>query len=116
MNRGGSWNNNSRNCTAGNRNSYNPDNRNNNLGFRLAAFQHCDFKTGSQSPAHSCSAVPTKDGHAIPVSRASRTLGWARAVLMGAATLEGPWKPVEGATAAEKAAMRFFKDPWRRAR
>ena len=30
-------------------------------------------------------------------------------VLKGAATLEGPWKTVEGATAAEKAAMRFFK-------
>ena len=31
------------------------------------------------------------------------------AVLMGAATLDGEWKVVEGATAAEKAAMRFFK-------
>ncbi len=26
----------------------------------------------------------------------------------GAATLDGEWKAVEGATAAEKAAMRFF--------
>ena len=32
-----------------------------------------------------------------------------RAVLKGAATLDGEWKAVEGATAAEKAAMRFFK-------
>ena len=109
MNRGGSWNNNSRNCTAGNRNNNNPDNRNNNLGFRLAASQHCDFKTGSQSPPHSCSATPTKDGHAIPVSRASRRLGWVWALVKGAATLDGEWKSVEGATAAEKAAMRFFK-------
>ena len=31
------------------------------------------------------------------------------AVLKGAAELKGDWKPVEGATAAEKAAMRFFK-------
>ena len=31
------------------------------------------------------------------------------AVLKGAATLEGEWKVVEGASAAEKAAMRFFK-------
>ena len=30
-------------------------------------------------------------------------------VLKGAATLDGEWKSVEGATAAEKAAMRFFK-------
>ncbi len=33
----------------------------------------------------------------------------ARAVVQGAATLEGPWKAVEGATTAERAAMRFFK-------
>ena len=32
-----------------------------------------------------------------------------QAVLKGAATLEGEWKAVEGATAAEKASMRFFK-------
>ncbi len=32
-----------------------------------------------------------------------------QAVLKGAATVDGEWKSVEGATAAEKAAMRFFK-------
>ena len=32
-----------------------------------------------------------------------------QAVLKGAATLDGEWKSVEGATAAEKVAMRFFK-------
>ncbi len=32
-----------------------------------------------------------------------------QAVLKGAATLDGEWKSVKGATAAEKAAMRFFK-------
>ena len=32
-----------------------------------------------------------------------------QAVLKGAAMLGGEWKAVEGATAAEKAAMRFFK-------
>ena len=32
-----------------------------------------------------------------------------QAVLKGAATLGGEWKSVEGATAAEKAALRFFK-------
>jgi len=31
------------------------------------------------------------------------------AVLKGAATLDGEWKAVEAATAAEKAAMRLFK-------
>ena len=32
-----------------------------------------------------------------------------QAVLKGAETLGGEWKAVEGATAAEKATMRFFK-------
>ncbi|MBQ7177785.1 MAG: hypothetical protein IJS08_10260 [Victivallales bacterium] len=36
MNRGGSWNNNARNCRVANRNSNEPENRNNNLGFRVA--------------------------------------------------------------------------------
>jgi len=34
--RGGSWNNNARNCRSANRNRNNPDNRNNNNGFRVA--------------------------------------------------------------------------------
>lgn len=34
--RGGSWNNNARNCRVSNRNNNTPDNRNNNNGFRLA--------------------------------------------------------------------------------
>ncbi len=34
--RGGSWNNNDRNVRTTNRNRNNPDNRNNNIGFRLA--------------------------------------------------------------------------------
>jgi hypothetical protein len=33
--RGGSWNNNPNNCRSANRNRNNPDNTNNNLGFRL---------------------------------------------------------------------------------
>ncbi|MCP4264742.1 MAG: SUMF1/EgtB/PvdO family nonheme iron enzyme [Candidatus Brocadiaceae bacterium] len=33
--RGGSWNNNGQNCRSANRNSNSPDNRNNNIGFRL---------------------------------------------------------------------------------
>ncbi len=40
VNRGGSWINNPQNCRVSNRNNWNPDNRNNNIGFRLAcAFQ-----------------------------------------------------------------------------
>ncbi len=33
--RGGSWNNDAQNCRTANRNYNHPDNRNNNLGFRL---------------------------------------------------------------------------------
>jgi hypothetical protein len=33
--RGGSWNNNPQNCRVANRNNNTPDNRNNNIGFRL---------------------------------------------------------------------------------
>ena len=38
--RGGSWNNNGRNVRSAYRNRNEPDNRNNNLGFRLALAQH----------------------------------------------------------------------------
>ena len=37
MIRGGSWNNDPRNCRPANRNRNTPENRNNNLGFRVAA-------------------------------------------------------------------------------
>jgi len=38
--RGGSWNNNGRNCRSANRNHNDPSNRNNNIGFRLARARH----------------------------------------------------------------------------
>jgi hypothetical protein len=37
VNRGGSWNNNAMNCRSANRNNNTPENRNNNLGFRLSS-------------------------------------------------------------------------------
>ncbi|MCY2953718.1 MAG: hypothetical protein NTU53_17325 [Planctomycetota bacterium] len=39
MLRGGSWNNNPRNCRSANHNRNNPDNQNDNNGFRVAAIQ-----------------------------------------------------------------------------
>ena len=44
--RGGSWNNDARNARVSNRNNNDPDNRNNNLGFRLArsSKQRADFE------------------------------------------------------------------------
>ncbi|MBI5750277.1 MAG: hypothetical protein HZA00_14255 [Nitrospinae bacterium] len=41
MLRGGSWNNNAKNTRAANRNRNNPDNRNNNNGFRVASTLKC---------------------------------------------------------------------------
>ena len=49
VNRGGSWNNNARNCRSANRNNNTPDNRNNNLGFRLLSTQ---MKKGQNRPVH----------------------------------------------------------------
>jgi hypothetical protein len=51
VNRGGSWNNNARNCRSANRNNNSPGNRNNNLGLRLAARRAFGRKTGSLSTA-----------------------------------------------------------------
>ena len=39
--RGGSWNNNARNCRSANRNNDAPGNRDNNLGFRLLSTLFC---------------------------------------------------------------------------
>jgi len=46
VNRGGSWNNNAQNCRVSYRNNNTPDNRNNNLGFRIARIskQKADFE------------------------------------------------------------------------
>ena len=40
MVRGGSWNNNQNNARAAYRNNNHPDNRNNNIGFRVVGFVH----------------------------------------------------------------------------
>ncbi|MBN2374712.1 SUMF1/EgtB/PvdO family nonheme iron enzyme [bacterium] len=47
--RGGSWNNNARNCRSANRNNNNPDNRNNNIGFRLAKHTQWRDLTGPRT-------------------------------------------------------------------
>ncbi|MFP4349577.1 MAG: SUMF1/EgtB/PvdO family nonheme iron enzyme [Thermodesulfobacteriota bacterium] len=50
--RGGSWNNNARNCRSANRNNWEPDNRNNNIGFRLAnSPPFCQKAARSRMPA-----------------------------------------------------------------
>ncbi|MBF0311736.1 MAG: SUMF1/EgtB/PvdO family nonheme iron enzyme, partial [Magnetococcales bacterium] len=49
VNRGGSWNNNPANVRSANRNNNSPDNRNNNLGFRLSSTNHSPDRQGSRT-------------------------------------------------------------------
>jgi len=53
--------------------------------------------------------TPDLENIAVDPPKAQWNVPGARAVVKGATTLDGEWKAVEGATAAEKAAMRFFK-------
>jgi hypothetical protein len=50
--RGGSWNNKPRNLRSANRNRNNPDNRNNNLGFRLAQSARVALCQARSRPVH----------------------------------------------------------------
>ena len=53
--------------------------------------------------------TPDLENIAVDPPQSQWNVPGARAVVKGAATLDGEWKAVEEATAAEKAAMRFFK-------
>ncbi len=53
--------------------------------------------------------TPDLENIMVDPPKAQWNVPGARAVVKGAATLDGEWKTVEEATAAEKAAMRFFK-------
>ncbi|MCE5250404.1 SUMF1/EgtB/PvdO family nonheme iron enzyme [bacterium] len=44
--RGGSWNNNARNCRSANRNRNNPSNTNNNIGFRVVRNPYSNGESG----------------------------------------------------------------------
>ncbi|MDQ3583707.1 MAG: SUMF1/EgtB/PvdO family nonheme iron enzyme [Pseudomonadota bacterium] len=52
MLRGGSWNNKPRNCRAANRNNNDPDNRNNNIGFRVCSGTHIVIIRGGRPRRH----------------------------------------------------------------
>ena len=54
--------------------------------------------------------TPDLENIAVDPPKSQWNVPGARAVVKGAATLDGEWTAVEGATAAEKAAMRFFKE------
>ena len=53
--------------------------------------------------------TPDLENIAVDPPKSQWNVPGARAVVYGAALLDGEWKAVEGATAEEKAAMRFFK-------
>ena len=63
MLRGGSWNNNTRNLRAANRNDNAPDNRNNNIGFRVCRVSHIVIARALGSPP-GLPAIPA--GYAWP--------------------------------------------------
>jgi len=78
VNRGGSWNNNPQNCRAANRNNWNPTNRNNNVGFRLArSLRLCRMATDKQA---FCPVPQGQKGDLVRSSEAAVPVahGWRR--------------------------------------
>jgi hypothetical protein len=92
MLRGGSWNNNPQNCRSAYRNRNNPDNRNNNAGFRLVLHFHWHkshtgqarnprvqglAERGKESPGFGPEPLPDTPGsdriNAVPPDGASRS-------------------------------------------
>jgi len=56
--RGGNWNNNWNNLRVANRNNNNPENRNNNIGFRCAGGVPGAFLKGQVPCIHGCRRIP----------------------------------------------------------
>jgi hypothetical protein len=78
--RGGSWNNSAENATSAIRNNWNPDNRNHNVGFRLAKASQrpiaaVDSLAGDRRTVHamprSVSCARLTPGRTRPVGRGS---------------------------------------------
>jgi len=69
VNRGGSWNNNPDNCRVANRNNNNPDNRNNNIGFRLARSSKQDGFLGLNRSVSCSQLLGQINEENLPVSR-----------------------------------------------
>ncbi len=93
--RGGSWNNNPRNCRSVNRNRNEPANRNNNLGFRVARAQRTRRVPRQTEPTAFRSRhprVPGKRLQARPVPVAASE-GSGRAVSMAAGRSPPSFEP-----------------------
>jgi len=70
VNRGGSWNNNPWNCRSANRNRNTPDNRNNNLGFRVALAR---WKADTSTEQDKVPSL-TGENHRVGRTRAARAV------------------------------------------
>ncbi|HEV3255716.1 MAG TPA: hypothetical protein VG013_02430 [Gemmataceae bacterium] len=83
--RGGSWNNDAGNCRAANRNRNTPDNRNNNLGFRLARAPQVERMLCPTEPTAFPVLLPSKGSGQIvslpPSSAGSKCEGSGRSFL-----------------------------------
>ncbi|MBP7446173.1 MAG: hypothetical protein KA855_14910 [Zoogloea sp.] len=101
MLRGGAWNNNPDNCRAANRNDNAPDNRNNNIGFRVCRGSHIVNvpESGGSPPIHRkcrpttvCRPRPGSDRwrRHVPSARPSRRRAHSKA---GRHLDSLPWRP-----------------------
>jgi hypothetical protein len=60
--RGGSWNNNRNNARCSYRNRNNPNNRNDNIGFRVVVSHNSQFRWPEMPPGSGRAAEATRDG------------------------------------------------------
>ncbi|MFN7766865.1 MAG: formylglycine-generating enzyme family protein [Planctomycetaceae bacterium] len=80
VNRGGGWNNNPSHCRSANRDRNSPDNRNNNLGFRVA---RSSLRLGGRNRSASCPTGVVRGrnrGVAFPVLVAPTAVGLTNAL------------------------------------
>jgi hypothetical protein len=99
VNRGGSWNNDAGNCRAANRNRNTPDNRNNNLGFRLARAPQVGRMLCPTEPTAFPVPLPSlRSGQIValtPFSAGSKREGSGRSFLAQKLRLAKDWQSLE---------------------
>jgi len=87
--RGGSWNNDARNVRAAYRNHNDPDDRNDNLGFRCARAHE---RVGGSAPEQACLRGVVRRNPASPIAKGGRRAGRSR----GARRDGSPAGPLRG--------------------
>ena len=76
VNRGGSWNNNARNCRSSYRDNNTPDNRNNNLGHRLVLSELRSLKKSGHSIGKCRKQALVQNAKGIQISCLLTDCGW----------------------------------------